>query len=194
MSRRLALALGLLLSACLAPRQPAEPRYFSPAGASTASGVETSAAPTGPELRLRRVTAADYLRSRLVWRRGVEVGFYDLLRWTQPPASFVETRLAQELFERGGLRRVTRPDAASLAVTLLTFDDVLEPVHEGVVSLSALLVDGSQIALLDRTFRAHRPVTGDQPEDVARALGEALSEVITEVAAAVEGTLGAGPR
>lgn len=194
MSRGLALALGLLLTACLAPRQPAEPRYFSPAGTSAASEGETHTAPAGPELRLRRVAAADYLRSRMVWRRGVEVGFYDLLRWTQPPASYVETRLAQELFERGGLRRVARPDAASLAVVLLAFDDVLEPAHEGVVTVSALLVDGSQLALLDRTFSAHRPVAGDQPDDVARALGEALSEVITEVGAAVEGTLGAGPR
>jgi ABC-type uncharacterized transport system auxiliary subunit len=189
-SQRLALGLGLLLSACLAPRQAAEPRYFSPAGAAAATEAAAVAAPAGPELRLRRVTAADYLRSRMVWRRGVEVGFYDLSRWTQPPASYVEASLAQDLFERRGLRRVTRPDAASLTVSLLAFDDVLEPFHEGVVALAVLLVDKSQVARVDRTFSARRPVTGDRPEDVARALGEALSEAVNEVGAAVEGALG----
>ena len=39
-----------------------------------------------PELRLRRLRAASYLRNRMVWRNGVELGFYDLLRWTEPPA------------------------------------------------------------------------------------------------------------
>ena len=194
MSHRLALGLGLLLSACLAPRQAADPRYFSPAGAAGASEVAPQVAPIGPELRLRRVTAADYLRSRMVWRRGVEVGFYDLLRWTQPPASYLEARLAQELFERRGLRRVTRPDATSLTVLLLAFDDVLEPVHEGVVALAVLLVDKSQVARLDRTFSARRAVAGDGPEDVARALGEALSEAVTEAGAAIEGALAEGLR
>lgn len=190
MSRRLALGLGLLLSACLAPRQAVEPRYFSPAGAVGASELAARIAPTGPELRLRRVTAAEHLRSRMVWRRGVEVGFYDLSRWTEPPASYADARLAWELFERGGLRRVTRSDAASLTVELLAFDDVLEPVHEGVVELAVHLVDKSQVARLNRTFSARRPVTGDGPEDVARALGEALSQASTEIGAAVEAALG----
>ena len=190
MSRPFALGLGLLLSACLAPRQAADPRYFSPAGAAGASEVAARAEPSGPELRLRRVSAADYLRSRMVWRRGDEVGFHDLLRWTQPPAKYVEARVAQELFERRGLRRVTRPDAPSLTVELLAFDDVLEPLHEGVVALAVLLVDRSQVARLDRTFNARRPVAGDDPEAVARALGEALSEAVSEVGAAVAAALG----
>ena len=193
MSGRLAIGLAFLIAACLAPRQPAEPRYFSPGFAPAAAEAETRADPSGPELRLRRVTAADYLRRRMVWRRGVEVGFYDLLRWTQPPASYVEARLAQELFEQRGLRRVTRPDAPSLTVELLTFDDVLEPAHEGVVELAVRLADQSQVALLDRSFVARRPVAGDGPEPVARALGEALSEAIGEVGAAVASALGERP-
>jgi len=193
-SARSAIGFVVLLSACLAPRQPAEPRYFSPGVATAASEPASSDPRAGPELRLRRVTSVVYLRRRMVWRRGVEVGFYDLLRWTQPPSSYVETRLAQELFERRGLRRVTRPDSASLTVSLQAFDDVLEPDHEGVVALAVRLADRSQVAILDRTFVARRPVEGDAPEAVARALGEALSETISEVGSAVEGALGERPR
>ena len=135
MNVRLASGFVLLLAACLTPRQPAEPRYFSPASAPVSSELASSAPRVGPELRLRRVTAADYLRRRMVWRRGVEVGFYDLLRWTQPPASYVETRLGQELFERRGLRRVTRPDSPSLTVAL-------RAAHASAVALAERSFDG----------------------------------------------------
>lgn len=197
MSGRPWIAAALLLAACLAPREPAEPRYFSPGFASSANAADGPAQPiasNAPEVRLRRVSAADYLRRRMVWRRGVEVGFYDLLRWTQPPASYVEERLAHELYEKRGLRRVTRPDSASLTVELLAFDDVLEPTHEGVVALAVRLSDASQMALLDRTFATRRPVEGDTPGAVARALGEALSEAIDQVGAAVASALGEAPR
>lgn len=194
MSRGIALGLGLLLSACLAPRQPAEPRFFSPATAEAASEVAARKEFPGPELRLRRVVASDYLRKRMAWRRGVEVGFHDLLRWTQSPASYVDASLARELFDGRGLRRVTRPDATSLSVELVAFDDVLEPAHEGVVTLAVLLLDRSRLALLDRTFSARRPIADDAPEEVARALGEALSAVVDEVGSAVEDALGDGLR
>lgn len=194
MSRPRALALALFLSACLAPRPPAEPRYFSPGGASAAVERPTREARTGAELRLRRVVAADYLRTRMVWRRGVEVGFHDLSRWTEPPASYVEARLARELFEQGGLRRATRPDAASLAVSLVAFDEVLEPDHEAVVALDVILVDRAQVALLDRAFSTRRALSGGDPGEVARALGEALSDVVGDVGAAVELALGSPPR
>jgi ABC-type uncharacterized transport system auxiliary subunit len=183
-------ALALCTAGCLAPRQAAEARYFVPARPATADVAAARAAESGPELRLRRVTAADHLRSRMVWRRGVEVGFHDLLRWTEPPASYVETRLAQDLFERQGLRRVNRPSAPALGVALLQFEEVLEPEHEGVVSLAVVLTDGAQVAILDRIVSARRPIPGDAPEDVARALGEALAEATAavggEVAAALE--------
>jgi ABC-type uncharacterized transport system auxiliary subunit len=186
-SGRAATALALLVAACLAPRQPAEPRYFTPGDPPIP--VAASADLQGPELRLRRVTAADYLRRRMVWRRGVEVGFYDLARWTQPPASYVDARLSQELFEQLRLRRATRPDAPSLTVELQSFDDVLEPAHEAIVALGVRLDDASRGALLDRSFVARRPVEGDTPEAVARALGEALSEAVREIGLAVAGAL-----
>jgi ABC-type uncharacterized transport system auxiliary subunit len=190
---RRAAALALLVAACPAPRPPAEPRYFAPGDASDSPPAATAVLVPGPELRLRRVTAADYLRRRMVWRRGVEVGFYDLARWTQPPASYVETRLSQELFERRQLRRATRPDAPSLTVELLRFDDVLEPAREGVVALAVRLDDASRVALLDRGFVARRPVAGDSPEAVAQALGEALSDAIRQIGQAVADVLAEPP-
>ncbi len=194
MSGRLLLASALLLGACLAPHLPAEPRYFSPGLPPAESAASPRTESNGPDLRLRRVSAADYLRRRVVWRRGVEVGFYDLVRWIQPPASYVEEQLAQELFEQRGLRRVTRPDAASLTVELQTFDDVLEPAREGVVALAVRLSDKSQVALLDRSFVVRRPIEGDTPEAVAQALGEALAEAVDQIGAAVAGALAEPPR
>jgi ABC-type uncharacterized transport system auxiliary subunit len=192
-SGRGAAALAVLVVACLAPRTPAEPRYFAPGEASDDRPAANAAPATGPELRLRRVAAADYLRRRMVWRRGVEVGFHDLARWTQPPASYVETRLAQELFERLGLRRATGPNAPSLSVELLRFDDVLAPSHEAVVELMVRLDDAARVARLDRSFAARRSVAGDEPEAVAEALGGALDEAIRAVGEAVVGALAAEP-
>lgn len=192
MSRAIAAALLVLVSGCLAPRQPAEPRYFAPQAPIAATPAATRTDATGPELRLRRVFAADYLRSRMVWRRGVELGFHDLQRWTEPPARYVQARLDEELFEKRGLRRVTRPSASSITVELLAFDDVLAPEHRGVVSLQVLLLDQTQVALLDRNFTSSRPIEGDDPEAVARALGEALNEAIDAIGAAVVDVLGPG--
>ena len=50
MSRALALAFALFLFACLAPRPPAEPRYFSPGGASAAVVAPVRETHTGAEL------------------------------------------------------------------------------------------------------------------------------------------------
>jgi ABC-type uncharacterized transport system auxiliary subunit len=190
-TRAAGVVLCLVASSCLAPRPAAEARYFVPARPAPSAGVASRPRESGPELRLRRVGSADYLRTRMVWRRGVEVGFYDLLRWTEPPASYVETRLAAELFERLGLRRVTRPSAPALGVEVLHFDEVLEPEHEAVVSLSVLLTDGAQLSILERTFDARRPISEDSPEAVARALGEALAEATASVGNDVAAALGA---
>lgn len=192
MSRALArlVPLALLAAACLEPRPAAQARYFVPARPAP-TDVAARPAESGPELRLRRVTASDYLRLRMVWRRGVEVGFHELYRWTEPPAGYVEARLADDLFGQRGLRRVTRPSAPALGVELVHFEEVLEPEHEGVVSLSVLLTDGAQTAILERTVSARRPIPGHSPEDVAQALGEALSEATEAVSRDVAAALGA---
>lgn len=183
--------LALLLAAgCLAPQPPAEPRYFSPS-APPAVDAGSERAASGPPLRLRRVRAASYLRDRMVWRRGVEIGFYDLLRWTESPARYAQSWLEEELFGRRGLRRASSPDVAKLDATLDAFDELLSPAHEAAVELDVVLTDPKLGTLVDRSFEVRRPIASDDPAAVADALGEALAEAAAQVGAAVAQALGA---
>jgi ABC-type uncharacterized transport system auxiliary subunit len=186
----LALATALLCAGCLTPKLPTEPRYFSPRVADPA-GDAPAPRQDGPLLHLRRVRAAAYLRARMVWRRGVELGFYDLWRWTEPPSRFAQSSLDDELFERRGFQRTTLASAPTVDATLESFDEVLEPKHEAVVSLDVHVLDDKRATVLDRTFEASRPITGDDPEAIADALGDALTAVTREVGEAVTKALGA---
>src|SRR5262249_33486160 len=86
-------------AARLPPPTPAGPRFFAP-GAPPPPSADPAHSADAPQLRVRRVRAAAYLKSRMVWRNGVEVGFYDLLRWTETPARYAQEWLDDELFER----------------------------------------------------------------------------------------------
>jgi ABC-type uncharacterized transport system auxiliary subunit len=186
---RLAAVLAAALSAagCLTARAPVEPRYFTP--------VVPRASPADPVrggepqlLRVRRVRAAAYLRDRMVWRRGAEIGFYDLLRWTESPAGFAQAALEDELFDRRPFVRTTSLSAATLKSSLEAFDELLAPAHEAAVALDVVLTDSKGGTLLDRTFEARKPIAGDDPKEVADALGAALAQVVSEVGAAVAET------
>jgi ABC-type uncharacterized transport system auxiliary subunit len=174
-----ALAVG-----CLLPQPAAEPRYFAP-GVPAVADPPHGADATQPELRLRRVRSAAYLRNRMVWRNGVELGFYDLLRWTEPPARYVQQWLEDELFERCGLRRATSPKAPQLVVRLSAFDELLAPAHEAAVTLDATLLGVDGESLFERSFAARRPIASDDPKAVADALGEALTDTSGQVGDAV---------
>jgi ABC-type uncharacterized transport system auxiliary subunit len=179
-----------LAAGCLAPRPPAEPRYFSPSAPPSVDAGAAHAA-SGPSLRLRRVRAASYLRDRMVWRRGVEIGFYDLLRWTESPARFAQSWLEEELFDRRGFRRASSPGVATLDASLDAFDELLSPAHEAAVALDIVLSDAKQGTLVDRTIEVRRPIASDDPSAVADALGQALAEAAAQVGAAVAEALGA---
>lgn len=189
-----AVLAAALAAGCLLPQPAAEPRYFAPgsppAAADPPQGPEADAA----ELRLRRVRAAAYLRNRMVWRNGVELGFYDLLRWTEPPARYVQEWLDDELFERRALRRATGPKAPQLAVRLSAFDELLAPAHEAAVTLDATLLGADGESLFQRSFAARRPIGGDDPKAVADALGEALTDTAGQLGEAVVEALRARPR
>ncbi len=188
--RRGATLLALVLAAgCLAAQPPAEPRYFAPS-APPARDPEPARAADGPLLRLRRVRAASYLRDRMVWRRGVEIGCYDLLRWTESPGRYAPSWLEDELFERRGFRRATTPAAVTLDASLDAFDELLAPAHEAEVALDIVLTDPKQGTLLDRTIEVRRPIASDDPSAVADALGAALAEAVAQVGAAVSEALG----
>jgi ABC-type uncharacterized transport system auxiliary subunit len=179
-----------LAAGCLLPQPAVEPRYFAPTPPSAAADDPARSA-GAPELRLRRVRAAAYLRNRIVWRNGVELGFYDLLRWTEPPARYAQAWLEEELFERRDLRRATSPQAPQLQVRLTAFDEVLAPAHEASVGLDVTLLGADRESIFERSFAASTPITSDDPKVVADALGAALTEATREVADAVVEALGA---
>jgi ABC-type uncharacterized transport system auxiliary subunit len=191
---RLAAALSLLLFAagCGFNNPPAEPRYFSP-GLQQVSEPDPARGAELTPLRLRRVRAAAYLRDRMVWRRGVEIGFYELWRWTESPARFAQARLEEELFSRLGFQRSRAASAPALAVSLDAFDEVLGPAHEAWVALSVELDDAKNERLLDHTYEVRKPISGNDPGQVADALGQALDEAVRQLGAGVDQALRARP-
>jgi ABC-type uncharacterized transport system auxiliary subunit len=185
-------ALTLCAAGCILAQPPAEPRYFTPPAVAVAH-PDPAARLDAPLLRVRRVRAAPYLRDRMVWRRGVEIGFYDLWRWTETPSRFAQNWLETELFEKRGFRRTTAPTAPTVDATLEAFDELLEPAHEAVVALGVVLIDPRLGTLVDRTFEVHRPIAADDPGAVADALGQALTAAAEQVGDAVTAALPARP-
>ena len=181
---KFALPALLLLSGCFGGA-PDPPRYFKPLQASPAPPGAKPA--EGRRLELSSVSAGEHLRDRIVWRKSdVELGFYDLERWTEAPAVYLQRALATELFERRGLRRATRAPQLTLFVELRAFEEVLLPKHTARVRIGASLLDANQTAVWERTFAADRAVKSEDPEAFARAIGAALTRVVDELAGAVE--------
>jgi ABC-type uncharacterized transport system auxiliary subunit len=190
MMRAAWVGLALLLCGCLPAVMVAEPRYFAPLVPPAAAEQRVAASASSPLLRVRPVTAALHLRERMVWRRsGSEFGFHELVRWTQPPARWVDQWLARELFEQRGMRRALAGARPLLRVELLAFDEILEPQRAVRVEFSALLSDPLGVALLERTYVAERPVEGRGPAGVARAMGAALAEAISSLGADTQDAL-----
>lgn len=183
---------ALAVAGCIIASPPAEPRYFTPRAIDVAA-ADVAPRADSPELRIRRVRAAPYLRDRMVWRRGVEIGFYDMWRWTETPSRFAQTWLETEMFERRGYRRTTAPGSVTLDARLDAFDELLGPSHEASVSLGVVLSDPMRGTLVDRTFEVRRPISGDDPGAVADALGEALAVAAEQVGDAVSAALGVPP-
>ena len=175
--RMFAFALALSLSGCLGGSAP-HSRYFAPL-------VELPPAqPAGePLLRDRGLNAPPHLKDRIVWRLSdVEVGVYDLRRWLAAPPQMVSTALTRELFQGRGLRRTMAGSAPALEVELELFEEELAPGHLARIQLSALLVNREQEALLDKTYRVERAIADEEPESMARAMGQALAELSGQVA------------
>ncbi|MEW6742474.1 MAG: ABC-type transport auxiliary lipoprotein family protein [Planctomycetota bacterium] len=185
---------GLCLqSACMWGGETEQPRYFTVEMGEVTAAAAAPAAPVDegvPALKLRRVAAASHLRERMVWRLSeVEVGFWESQRWSELPVAYLERALARELFGGGTLRRVAAGDAPALEAELLAFDEVLAPAHEVVVKVAISLVKSDESFLLERVVASRRPVAGDEPASMARAMGAALDDVVKEIARAVEAAL-----
>ena len=196
MSRRSrhALALGvaaaLLCAGCLFHDAP-PPRYFAPPlGLSSGEDPPAAAAPATVSIRLRGVRAAGYLGEQIAWRvSDVERGLYEQRRWTEFPSRYVDRAMKQALDRIPGMRRVESGHVPTLDLELVAFDDVLAPTHEAAVEIIAALRDAEQAAIFERSFVARRAVADADPGSVARAMGAALDEVVTEIATQVAGDL-----
>ena len=190
----LAALLALPAGGCLSKSVSEPIRYFRPLAPEEATRpVETAAARDPAPLRLRRVEAASHLGARVARRTSdVEVGFDDLVRWTDPPATFLERALAHELFETRGLARSEAGSAPRLDVNLLAFEEVRAPERAATVAAHVSLLGDA--AMLERTYTAQAPVRSGDPADLARAIGAALAEVVRAIGRDVEAALRAAKR
>lgn len=159
-------------------------RYFSP-DLSVDAPVRSVRA-SSLELRLGRVTASDSLDERMMLRTSAqEISFYDDRLWTEKPETYLRRGLSRILFEERGLRSILRGAGPTLDVELISFEEVKSQAHVGRVKVAFTLSD-ERVVSLQETVCVDRPVVVASSETeasaVARAMGEALRDVVAEIA------------
>lgn len=169
-------------------------RYFSP-------DVEAGSAPVGippasAELRLGRITSSAFLGERIMFRESDhEVGFYDDRIWTEKPEAYLRRALTRVLFEEQGLRSVVRGAGPSLDLELISFEEVMTPVHLARVKISFSLSD-ERVVSLQQTLTVERPVAASSPQAeasaVAEAMGVALRDAVNDMSGRVIADLARG--
>lgn len=194
------LAFGLGGCALFSKGEVKTRRYFSPD--LPAATLVDAPAGSALELRLGRVTASAYIAERIMFRESDhEVGFYDDRLWTEKPEAYLRRALSRVLFEEQGLRRVVRGAAPTLEVELISFEEVMAPVHLGRVKLAFSLSD-ERIVSIQQTLSVERPIAAStpvaEPSAVAQAMGEALREAVYGISGRVvsdlAGTTAAGAK
>jgi uncharacterized lipoprotein YmbA len=170
--RTRSLAPLLLLAACVAPRL--EAHYYDPHPSDVAGDPATA---TTRPVRLGHVTAAPYLRDRIVWRiADTELFFDEENRWAAPPERMVEEALRRDLDPRNGFPRSDAAGTATLDVHVAAFE-VERGKGDVYVRLEATLAspDGS---LRRGTCEARQVATVSDNRSIATAMGIALAEAI----------------
>lgn len=186
MTRVALAALAVVLGGCLLPAPPDPPLYFD---VESRGGGTVPPRRAGSGLRLAPVASPVFLRAHMVWRRSdVEIGFYEQRRWAELPETYVARALARELFDVQGFSRTASAASPTVTASLLAFEEVLAPEHEGRVEVLVEVRSGDAV-LLHRQFGARRPVEGGDGAGVARAIGDALDEVTAAVGPAVRDAL-----
>ncbi len=183
-------AVGTSACALTSKAELVETRYFSPERVRPA---QTTAAPRSAlELRLGRVSSGPSLRERIAYRDAAyELGYYDDLRWTERPETFVRRGLGRALFEDRGVRRVLGGMAPTLDVEVIAFDDLRLASGRAVRVQLKLLLHEDVGVILEDTLTVERPVAGDKPkiEDVIAAMAIALDAACDQVSLRVESAL-----
>jgi cholesterol transport system auxiliary component len=188
-----AAVVALATSACALTSKAAivDVRYFSPervkSGAKSEEPILAPAAtaPNAPlQLRLGRVSSGPNLRERIAFRDTVyELGYYEDLRWTERPETYVRRGLSRSLFEVHGLHRVLSGAGPTLDVELIAFDELrLKTGRAARVQLKVILYEDNDVMFED-TLTIDRPVAGEKPqiEDVIAAMATALDAATEEI-------------
>ena len=167
---------------------PLEVRYFTPQSSATSGGSRPAqtAVPAAEEplgLALGRVRASTHLRERIAFRASAnELGFYEGLRWTERPESYLRRALSSSLFEQRGLEPVLAGPGATLEVELIAFEEARSP--ERVARLQAVyLLYGGGLPSIERTITVERAIerTEDPTLGVVQALSAALDEGVAKI-------------
>jgi ABC-type uncharacterized transport system auxiliary subunit len=177
----------VLLAACLSKNKPIETRYFDP----RLPELSGEAVPAGSPLtvRLGYVTAAPFLRERIVWRLAPnEVGFDDLNYWAAPPDMLAEDALKRYLVPQNGFVRTDSASADTLYVYVAAFE-VDRDGKQVVVQLQATLHEPKG-TLQRGAFEAKVGADIDDPRAVAQAAGAALADATRRIGEWLNQTLG----
>lgn len=179
---------GLASCALASNAPPLEIRYFSPvlSGDAPVTTAHTDATP----LRLGRITPSAHLRYRIVYRSSaVEISLYDALRWTERPDAYLRRALERALFEARPIEEALDEPAPTLEVELLAFEEVRRADHRaGRIELRYQL-ESSGSVLASGVLAAERRAKNDSIESVVAAIGEALSDVSSQLADVVAAKL-----
>jgi cholesterol transport system auxiliary component len=179
--------------ALLTKNDPLTARYFSPEPSGSGALVEkpvvadagAAARVAEPELRLGRITSASYLGERIVFRNSpYELGFYDDLRWTEKPETYLRRALSRALFEDGAVRRVVSGASPTLEVELVEFAELKTPAHVGRVRAAYVLYD-SRAVLAESTIAVDVPIPavkdGSQQTEIVEGLANGLDSVVKRI-------------
>ncbi|MDB4969041.1 MAG: uncharacterized protein JWN44_4730 [Myxococcales bacterium] len=167
-------------------------RYFTPAGVPESTRTVATTADLGGrglELRIGRVNAASNIKDRIAFRDDShEIGYYEELRWSEKPESYLRRAIGRALFEDAGVRELVGRPGATLEVELASFEELRAPRHVARVEVTWLLRD-EQSVQLQRSFIVERPIASvksDRRADaVASALAAALAEAVRNIAGGV---------
>lgn len=174
-------------------------RYFSPEQVKPRLTGSDAAPPARVpvELRLGRVSSGSNLRERIAFRDAAyELGYYDDLRWTERPETYVRRELGRALFEEHGFQRVYGGASPTLDVEVIAFDDLRLPTGRAArVQLKVILSEGSNVVWED-TLTVDQPVNKEKAkiEDVVVAMAGALDAVSQQVTAKVQQVLASRPQ
>jgi cholesterol transport system auxiliary component len=138
------------------------------------------------------VSSGANLRERIAYRDSAyELGYYEDLRWTERPETYVRRELGRVLFETLGLRRVLTGAAPTLDVELIAFDELrTRATRFAQVQLMVILYDDHGV-IFEETQTTEAPVAGEaaKVENVIAAMATALCIASTDLALKVSKAL-----